>query len=108
MSHHHSNVEVLSKSNMGHVGLCIDCGNYQLSYGNMLLYFNEKSLRRFVAALKKVDPSFIFKMPEGDRVLLTTQCQSVIMTLKESELDDIIMMVEEAIITLEINKVVLQ
>ena len=47
-------------------------------------------------------------MPEGNRVLLTTQCQSVIMTLKESELDDMIMMVEEAIITLEINKVVLQ
>ena len=108
MSHHHSKVEVLSKSSMGHVGVCIDCGNYQLSYGNMLLYFNEKSLRRFVAALKKVDPSFIFKMPEGNRVLLTTQCQSVIMTLKESELDDMIMMVEEAIITLEINKVVLQ
>ena len=108
MSHHHSNVEVLSKSNMGHVGVCLDCGNYQLSYGNMLLYFNEKSLRRFVAALKKVDSSFIFKTPEGDRVLLTTQCQSVIMTLKESELEEVIMMVEEAIISLEINKVVMQ
>ena len=108
MSHHHSNLDVLSKSNMGHVGVCIDCGNYQLSYGNILLYFNEKALRRFVKALKKIAPSFIFKMPEGDKILLTTQCQSVIMTLNESDLDDLIFLVEEAIISLEINKVLIQ
>ena len=47
-------------------------------------------------------------MPEGDKILLTTQCQSVIMTLNESDLDDLIFLVEEAIISLEINKVLIQ
>jgi hypothetical protein len=93
---------------MGHVGVCIDCGSYQLSFGNILLYFNEKALRRFVWALKKIDTSFIFKMPEGEKVLLTTQCQGVIMTLNESDLDDLILLVEEAIISLEINKVLIE
>ena len=45
-------------------------------------------------------------MPEGKRILITSPCKTVMMTLDESELSDIISLVEEAIINLEINKVV--
>jgi hypothetical protein len=108
MSHYHTNLEILSQSNMGHVGVCLDCGNIQVSYGNVLLYFTERSLRKFVKSIKNVDPSFVFKMPEGDRILITSPCKSVMMTLDDDELNDIVFLIEDSIITLEINKVVLQ
>ena len=106
MSHFHTNIDLLSQSNSGHVGVCMDCGNIQVSYGNVLLYFTEESLRRFVKSLNNIDPSYVFEMPEGKRILITSPCKTVMMTLDESELSDIISLVEEAIINLEINKVV--
>ncbi|GAB2764764.1 hypothetical protein GCM10027275_02450 [Rhabdobacter roseus] len=105
---YHSNTELrlLSQKPNGYIGQCPCCEHYNFVFKNFLFVFNEDSLRGFQEVL--YDEKYLCtiepKLPHGKGYLLPSPLPNFMLVFTEKELEELRNLFQEALLTLEVER----
>jgi hypothetical protein len=99
--------EILHQTDLGYVGKCPCCDEIQFAIGNLVSHLPTKGFVALLRAMIRVCESGemnIMDMPNGERLLLRTSADEIMLSLTPIEFLDTIELFEQANLALEVSK----
>ena len=102
---------ILHQNEFGYVGKCPCCDEIQFSFGNVLSHV---PLKGFIALNKGLNKKYksiqseMYKMPDGKKTLIQTSASEVIVSLSKKELETLIELFDQAVLSLEVRQLLFQ
>lgn len=107
MKSYHTNLEILHQNSFGYVGECSCCGEIQFSIGNIVSHMNENGFSNLYNAMLKLEKDIderIVNMPNGEKVLLRTPADQMVLSLSRDEFDKTMDLFKQASLMLEVKQ----
>lgn len=100
-------LEILHQTKLGYVGKCPCCDEIQFAIGNVISHLPSQgfvALLRAMIRMCEIGEMDIMDMPNGERILLHTSAEGLMLSLSTIEFLDTIELFEQANLSLEVRK----
>lgn len=105
----HSDLKILHENEMGYIGICPNCREIQIAVGNVLSHVSEEGFYRLYKGLTTTDVQLdhrISEMPDGQRIVLRTSAENMMISLSLFEYKATIELFNRAILMLQVNELI--
>lgn len=103
----HNTYELLHQNEMGYVNCCLCCGEIQFCIGNLVSHTSRKGFENLHTAMDKLKSRIhenLMSMPDGERVLLRTPAEELLLSLSPEQYDLTLELFERAKVMLQVNE----
>jgi hypothetical protein len=106
-SHSNNALRILSHSEKGYIGQCNCCDHFNFAFGNVLFIFTEDGLRGFQSVLYEEHHfhQLAEPLPHGKTHMLPSPIPNFFVSFDSQELEQIKNLFQEALLVLEIDKI---
>ncbi len=98
-------LKLLSKSKFGYVSSCSHCGDIQFGIGNVISFMPEVDFLKLYHSIQRLNDkvtSSTVITPNGEKVILRTPVDNILLSLSLTEFKDLLELFDQAVVKLEL------
>lgn len=107
--HTKTSFKILAETDNGYIGVCACCNEFNFAFKNVLLTFQQEEMFRFFEWIiaRRDSPEHYMPLHHGRDKLFSSPNSNLFIVYNDDELNEIVMMYNEALLILEARKVLL-